>query len=53
MHERGVFVNPICYPAVAMNRARIRINASAALTADDIQEALDKFQAAGKSLGLV
>lgn len=53
MHERGVFVNPICYPAVAMNRARIRVNASASLTQKDIAKALDAFGSAGHMLQLI
>jgi len=53
MHERGVFVNPICYPAVAMNRARIRVNASASLTENDIAKALNIFSEVGKNLGLI
>jgi glycine C-acetyltransferase len=53
MHERGVFVNPICYPAVAMNRARIRVNASASLTDADIASALITFSEVGRSVGLI
>ena len=51
-HDRGVFVNPICFPAVAMNRARIRVNASAALTGADIIQALSVFAEIGGQLGL-
>lgn len=52
-HERGIFVNPICFPAVAMDRARIRVNASAALAEADIDKALDVFAEVGTNLGLI
>ena len=51
--EKGVFVTGFGYPVVPEGTARIRVQASAALTEQDIQMALQAFGEVGKELGLL
>ena len=51
--ERGVFVTGFGYPVVPEGTARIRVQASAALSESDIDEALEAFAAVGRELGLI
>ncbi len=53
LHEAGVFVNPVAYPAVKPGKARIRVSTNALLTSQQIGSALTAFKQAGKSLGLI
>ncbi len=48
LYDRGVFVQPIRYPTVAKNSARLRISVTAWLEKDHIDYALDVFEKAGK-----
>jgi len=51
--EEGVYVIGFSYPVVPKGQARIRVQASAALSADDVHFALDKFVSVGKELGVI
>ena len=53
LHQEGIYVNPICSPAVGRKKSRLRINASAALTDSDIDQALTAFEKVGKELGVI
>ncbi|RME80081.1 MAG: 8-amino-7-oxononanoate synthase, partial [Caldilineae bacterium] len=51
--DHGVFVLPVLPPAVPPGTSRLRANVTAAHTIEDIDFALDVFEAAGKSVGLI
>jgi len=53
LFDLGVFALPIVYPMVAENKARIRTIMNAALSREDLDEALRAFEKAGKALGIV
>jgi len=51
--ERGVYVIGFSYPVVPKGQARIRTQMSAALTTDQIDRAIEAFQAVGRELGVI
>jgi glycine C-acetyltransferase len=51
--DRGVFVTGFGYPVVPEGRARLRIQASAALRTEDLEQALQAFREVGRELGLI
>ncbi len=51
--DRGVYVVGFSYPVVPKGQARIRVQISAAHSDEDIDFALDAFEAVGKELGVV
>jgi glycine C-acetyltransferase len=53
LFEKGIFALPIVYPMVAKDKARIRTIMNAALTREDLDEALSEFESIGKRLGLI
>lgn len=53
LHECGVYVNAICFPAVSRHQPRLRLNASAALTEKDISTALTALEKTAKALKLI
>ena len=53
MLEKGVFVTGFGFPVVPEGTARIRVQASAALSREDIEEALEVFGEVGKETGLL
>lgn len=52
LHEEGVYVNPVCFPAVPRNAPRLRINASAALEQADVEHTLASIDRVSRALGL-
>ena len=48
LFENGIFVQPIRYPTVKMNTARMRISITAWLSKDHIEKSLDVLEQAGK-----
>jgi len=48
LFERGIFVQPIRYPTVPKNKARLRISVTAWLSRKDINITLDVFEQAAK-----
>jgi len=50
--SQGVFAQPVRYPTVAKNRARIRISVTAWLTESHVQKALEALGKAGKRFGI-
>jgi glycine C-acetyltransferase len=53
LFELGVFALPIVFPMVAKDKARIRTIMNAALTRNDLDEALGAFETIGRELGLI
>lgn len=51
--EDGLFVIPVCYPAVPMDAPRLRTCVSAVHSTDDIDFAIDVLGRAGKQTGLL
>jgi 7-keto-8-aminopelargonate synthetase-like enzyme len=52
LRDEGVFVNPVVSPAVEPGQACIRVSLMATHTDSQIDFALDKFEKAGKKLGI-
>lgn len=50
LYEEGIFALPIVFPMVPRGTARIRTMMNAALTKDDLDFALEKFEQIGKEL---
>jgi len=53
VHEMGIFVNPIVFPAVKKNESRIRINMMATHSLSNLERTLESFRKAGKRLGVI
>jgi 8-amino-7-oxononanoate synthase len=53
LHEAGVFGNVIGYPAVAKDKARIRLSLRATHTQADLDETLAALERAGRQTGLI
>jgi len=53
LFEKGVFALPIVFPMVARDRARIRTMMNAALTKEDLDFALSRFEEIGKELKVI
>lgn len=53
LHEQGVYANPVCFPAVSRHCPRLRLNASAALSQEDMDTALDAIKKIAGQLGLI
>ena len=51
--KEGIFAQPIRYPTVAKNRARIRASMTAWITKNQIAQALDSFEKLGKKFGII
>ncbi len=51
--EHGVFVLPVLPPAVPPGKSRLRANVTASHSIEDIDFALDVFEAAGKYAGVI
>ena len=52
MLSKGVYVVGFSYPVVPQDKARIRVQISAAHTEDDILFAVEQFTASKRELGL-
>jgi glycine C-acetyltransferase len=53
LFEKGVYVNPIVYPMVAMDRARVRNIVTAGHKRKDLNAALATYEEVGKELKLI
>ncbi|MDE1465063.1 aminotransferase class I/II-fold pyridoxal phosphate-dependent enzyme [Spartinivicinus poritis] len=53
LHLNGIFVNPVCYPAVSANANRIRTNISTALSYQQLDTAISAFEKIGKQLKII
>ena len=53
LFEEGVFAQPVVYPTVAIDKARIRTIVTAAHGEDQLDQALGAFATVGRELGLI
>jgi len=53
LYDSGIFAQPIRYPTVAKNSARIRVSVTAWLSKKQIECALDTFEKAGKKFQIL
>jgi glycine C-acetyltransferase len=53
LFEEGVFAQPVVFPTVAIDKARIRTIVTAAHSDDQLDEALAAFSTVGRELGLI
>jgi glycine C-acetyltransferase len=53
LFARGVFAQGIAFPTVPRDKARVRTIVTATHTREDLQYALDAFEAVGRELGLI
>lgn len=53
VNEQGVFICPILFPAVSKGTSRLRSHILTNHRLEDIDEALDIFEKAGKQLGII
>jgi glycine C-acetyltransferase len=53
LFDAGIFALPIVFPMVVRDKARIRTIMNAALTREDLDEAMDTFGKIGRKLGII
>ncbi|MBM3895930.1 MAG: aminotransferase class I/II-fold pyridoxal phosphate-dependent enzyme [Thaumarchaeota archaeon] len=53
LFKKGIFAQPIRYPTVSKNKARIRLSVTAWLEKNQIEKALDVFEMAGKKFQII
>lgn len=53
LFEKGIFAQPIRYPTVGLNKARIRLSVTAWFVKDQIEKVLDVFEMAGKRFKII
>ncbi|HNX48447.1 MAG TPA: aminotransferase class I/II-fold pyridoxal phosphate-dependent enzyme, partial [Methanomassiliicoccales archaeon] len=53
LYQEGIFALPIIFPMVARDKARIRTIMNAALSDEDIDHAVSKFERIGRELGII
>jgi glycine C-acetyltransferase len=53
LFDEGVFAQPVVYPTVPLDKARIRTIVTAAHTDELLDRALAAFAAVGRELGLI
>jgi glycine C-acetyltransferase len=53
LYTKGIFVQPIRYPTVPKDSARLRVSVTAWLTKKHIESALDVFEKAGRKFGII
>jgi glycine C-acetyltransferase len=51
--EKDIFVLPVVSPAVPANTSRLRANVTAGHTLEEIEQAMDIFEEAGKAIGVL
>ncbi len=53
LFQNGIFAQPIRYPTVPQNKARIRISVTAWLSKNQIDDSLEVLETAGKKFGII
>lgn len=53
LYENNIYVNAVSFPAVSRKLSRLRLNASAALSKEDIDKSLVAVHKVGQELGLI
>jgi glycine C-acetyltransferase len=53
LYQEGIFALPIVFPMVAKDKARIRTIMNAALSEEDLDFAIGRFEKIGKELEII
>ncbi len=53
IHEKGIFLNPVPYPAVPKKLSRLRISLMATHTQEDLDTTLEVLEKVGKQFGII
>lgn len=53
LHEEGIYVNPVPYPAVPRDKTRFRISIMATHTREDLDTTLEVFEKVGREFGII
>ncbi len=53
LHEEGIYVNPVPYPAVPRTKTRFRISIMATHTREDLDTTLEVFEKVGREFGII
>ncbi len=53
LYDEGIVVVPIVFPMVAWDRARIRVQMNAKITAEQLDSVIDTIEAAAKKLEII
>lgn len=53
LHERGIYINPVLYPAVPKRLERIRISLMSSHTQEQLDTTLNNLEDVGKQLGIL
>lgn len=53
MHEEGVFLNPVAFPAVPKRKARLRLSLMATHTRDDLDRTIEALAKVGREFGVI
>jgi glycine C-acetyltransferase len=53
IHDRGLFINAVPYPAVAKDQCRLRISLMATHTQDDMNQALEILETVSRQFGII
>jgi glycine C-acetyltransferase len=53
MHEAGIFLNPVAYPAVPKRLARLRLSLMATHTKEDLDQTLDALERVGRKYAVI
>ena len=53
IHDEGIYVNPVPYPAVPRDKTRFRVSIMATHTKEDLDKTLEVFEKVGVEFGLI
>jgi glycine C-acetyltransferase len=53
LHERGIYVNPVQYPAVPKRLSRIRMSLMSEHTIENLDHSLESLEYVGKKLAII
>ncbi|SMG29769.1 glycine C-acetyltransferase [Marivirga sericea] len=53
LHQKGIFVNPVPYPAVPRKLTRVRMTITAGFSEDQLDNALNKIEETAKELSII
>lgn len=52
LHQQGIYINPVSYPAVSRSKPRLRLNVSANLEQEDLERCLEALWTCSRRLGV-
>jgi glycine C-acetyltransferase len=53
LHQAGIFLNPVAYPAVPKRLSRLRLSLMATHTKEDLDQTLDALERVGQKYGVI